>query len=374
MVSMKRDVWRSKMPGTLDGHVHMGAVSTEARIEAIREVTGIDKMTLVSIQNPASGSGLAQSLYMKARHPERFYVFAGLNHAQRLSEGRVATPSLVQQVETFVALGCEGIKMIEGKPTSRQRMDVPVTDAYFADFWAKVEELGLPIVWHVNDPEEFWDPERLPSWAKARNWGYGPEDVQKEQLYAEVDEVLARHPSLRIVFAHFYFLSADLPRAIHFLDAHPTVSFDLTPGIEMLYNLSRDPDASRAFLSDYADRIVFGTDLSSSLTVEEGRFRAGIIYRWLESTDTFRVPAGADFLLGAPEDGVIHGLSLPEDILGKVYVRNFERLAGEKPRALNVSLAVQECERLDRIARELSGPAVEETEAAKVAALLARAA
>jgi hypothetical protein len=234
--------------------------------------------------------------------------------------------------------------------------------------------LGVPIVWHVNDPEEFWDPERLPNWAKERNWGYGPEDVQKEQLYAEVDEVLDHHPTLRIGFAHFYFLSADLPRAMRFLDAHPTVHFDLTPGIEMLYNLSRDLDASRAFFGNYADQIVFGTDLSSSLTVEEGRFRAGIVYRWLESEDTFRVPEGADFLLGAPQDGVIHGLALPEDILTKIYASNFARLAGDVPRALDVSLAIQECERLDSIAQTLSKQPATETEAAKVASLLAKGA
>jgi hypothetical protein len=284
----------------------------------------------------------------------------------------VRTPSLAEQVETFAKLGCEGIKMIEGKPTSRQKMDIPVTDAYFGEYWSKVEELGVPIVWHVNDPEEFWDPERLPVWAKERNWGYGPEDVQKEELYAEVDEVLGRHPALKIILAHFYFLSADLPRAKRFLDEHPTVSFDLTPGIEMLYNLSRDPDASRAFFSAYADRIVFGTDLSSSLTVDEGRFRAGIVYRWLESEDTFCVPNGADFLLGSPQEGVIRGLALPDDLLARIYGRNFARLAGETPRLLNVSLAIQECERLDGIATDLSGQPRGSTEAAKVARLLMR--
>jgi hypothetical protein len=308
---------------------------------------------------------------MKARHPERFYVFAGLNHASRLSQGRVKTHSLAEQAEAFRALGCDGIKMIEGKPTSRQRMDVPVTDAYFGDYWAEVERLGTPIVWHVNDPEEFWDPELLPGWARERNWGYGPEDVQKEQLYAEVDEVLARYPGLRIIFAHFYFLSADLARAERFLDAHPTVSFDLAPGIEMLYNLSRDPDASRDFFCRYADRIVFGTDLSSGQTVEEGRFRAGIIYRWLETEDTFRVPQGADFLLGPPEDGVIRGMSLPEDVLGRIYVKNLVRLAGSEPRILDLTRAVAECERIASIAEALSGQPAAETEAAKVAGALA---
>ena len=61
------------------------------------------------------------------------------------------------------------------------------------------------------------------------------------------------------------------------------------------------------FIAAYADRIVFGTDLSSGLSAEEGIIRAGIVFRWLESEDTFRVPEAADFLLGSPEEGIIRG-------------------------------------------------------------------
>jgi hypothetical protein len=350
----------------------MRATADEASMLAILEATGIEKMALVAIQNPQAGAGLPQALYMKARHPKTFYVFAGLNHAGRLSGERLTVPGLVEQVESFARMGCDGIKMIEGKPTSRQRLDVPVTDPYYAEYWARVEELGTPIVWHVNDPEEFWDPARLPRWAKERDWGYGPEDVQKEQLYAEVDEVLTTYPGLKITFAHFYFLSADLPRAARFLDEHPTVRFDLAPGVEMLYNLSRNPDASRAFFTEHADRIVFGTDLSSGQTVQEGHIRAGLVYRWLESEDVFRVPMEADFLLGAPDDGVIRGMSLPEDELAKIYGGNFSGLVGPEPRALDVDLAVEECQRLADIAAALSNKPALETEAALVASRLAR--
>jgi len=364
--------WASKADGIIDCHVHMGGVETEGAMEAIRAETGIEKMTLVSIQNPAEGAGLPQSLYMKARHPGEYFVFAGLNHAGKLSDGKVEAPPLSAQADRIVEMGCDGIKMIEGKPTSRQRMDIPVTDAYFADYWARVEELGLPMVWHVNDPEEFWDPEKIPGWAKERNWGYGPDDVQKEELYAEVDEVLARHPGLKVIFAHFYFLSADLPRAARFLDEHPSVNFDLAPGIEMLYNISRDPDAGREFFIKYADRILFGTDLASRQTVDEGRVRAGIVFRWLESEDTFRVPPEADFLLGPPEDGIIRGMSLPDDVLRKIYHDNFARIAAPEPRPLNTDAAIEECKSLAATAEAMSGKPAQETEAAQVAELLAQ--
>jgi hypothetical protein len=268
-------------------------------------------------------------------------------------------------------MGLDGIKMIEGKPTSRQRMDVPVTDPYYAEYWAHVEELGVPIVWHVNDPEEFWDPEQLPAWARERGWGYGPEDVAKEQLYDEVEEVLARYPELNVTFAHFYFLSADLERAGRFFEAHPTVRFDLAPGIEMLYNMSRDVDASQAFFTQYADRIVFGTDLFSRLTVEEGRARAGIVFRWLESEDVFRVPDEADFLLGPPEDGLIHGMALPDEVLKRIYHDNFVRAVSAEPKELDVEAAVATCERIAATAEAMSGTPAAETQAAQVAGLLA---
>ena len=103
------DKWNSKMEGIVDGHVHMRGIADEASMLAIREATGIEKMTLVAIQNPETGDGLSQALYMKARYPGRFYVFAGVNHAQQLSEGRVKTPSLAEQVQGFVEIGCDGI-------------------------------------------------------------------------------------------------------------------------------------------------------------------------------------------------------------------------------------------------------------------------
>jgi len=362
--------WGSKEKDIIDCHVHMRDVASEANMEAVRKATGIGKMTLVSIQNPEAGAGLPQSLYMKARYPENYFVFAGLNHAGKLSGGKVAAPGLVEQVEAFAKAGCDGIKMIEGKPTSRQRMNVPVDDPYFADYWARVEELGVPLVWHVNDPEEFWNPEKIPGWAKERNWGYGPDDVKKEQLYTEVARVLARHPKLKVIFAHFYFLSADLPRAARFFDEHPSVCFDLAPGVEMLYNISRNPDAGREFFTKYADRIVYGTDLSSGQSLPQARVRAGIVYRWLETADTFRMPPEADFLLGPPEDGVVHGMSLPKDVLAKVYRGNFARMVAAKPKRLNRQAAIDLCTRIASIAEAMSGKRAVETEAGKVAGKL----
>jgi len=360
--------WASKVSGIIDCHVHMmGGLTREQALLEIREAAGIEQMNLVAIQDPAAGSGLPEAILMKALYPDRFYLFGGLNHAERLTEGRVTGPGLAEQVDLLVAIGCDGVKLIEGKPTSRQKLPVPLDDPYYDGCFARMAELGLPIVWHVNDPEEFWDPARLPAWARERNWGYGPEDVRKEQLYKEVDRVLNRHPDLRPIFAHFYFLSADLDRAAAFMDRNPNACFDLTPGIEMLYNISRDPGRGRRFFLRHADRIVFGTDIQATLTVEEGAIRAGIVYRWLETNDAFRIPAEADFLLGQPEDGQISGMSLPDDVLEAIYRENFIGFAGPTPKPVDADVAIGECRRLARVAEAMSGTPAAETPAAIVA-------
>jgi hypothetical protein len=367
--------WKSRMENIVDSHVHMHGYAEEENLMEIFYTAGIKQTILQSIQKTVKGTGkpygLPQALYMKSKFPKKFYAFAGLNHTSVLSNGRVNTHDLATQVGIFAAMGCDGIKMIECKPTERQEMNIPLTDAYYADYWAKVEDMGLPLTCHVNDPEEFWEPEKLPTWAREKKWGYGAEDVQKEQLYTEVDEILKRHPNLKFIFAHFYFLSADLPRMKRFLDAHPSVKIDLAPGIEMLYNCSKTLEESRDFFLNYADRIIFGTDIHSDLSIEEGVIRAGIVFRWLESEDTFRVPLSADFLLGQPEDGIIHGLKLPDTVLAKIYRGNIHALIGETPNQLLVDNAIEYCNHLGEIGEAMSGIPAGELEAMKVAAKLA---
>jgi predicted TIM-barrel fold metal-dependent hydrolase len=155
-----------------------------------------------------------------------------------------------------------------------------------------------------------------------------------------------------VIFAHFYFLSADLPRAGAFFDAHENVCFDLAPGIEFLYNMSKDADATREFFITYADRIVFGTDICSNHTDPEAITRSGIVTQWLATDEQYRVPPDAHFLLGKPEDGEIIGLALPEDVLEKIYGRNFKRICGKSPRRFDITKAEEECRRIAGIAKD----------------------
>ena len=160
-------------------------------------------------------------------------------------------------------------------------------------------------------------------------------------------------PEYAQVFAHFYFLSADLARAGAFLDAHPNVCFDLTPGVEMVFNFARTLDASRDFFMRYQDRLVYGTDIGAGavhrdpargLDWADSLGRSWVVRRFLESGEPYVAPEGMGHWLGMDAGG-FHGIALPPEVLDKIYRTNFERLFGPTSAPLNRDAALAELER-----------------------------
>jgi hypothetical protein len=64
-------------------------------------------------------------------------------------------------------------------------------------------------------------------------------------------------------------------------------------------------------------------------------------------------------------------MSLPEDVLARIYRGDLTRLAGAAPKPLDVAAAIEECERLASLAEAMSGQPAEGTQAARVARALA---
>ena len=347
----------------IDSHTHLWRAAEAKNLDSIRESIGAERMCIASVLDTETINGNPAHYAAKAAFPDRFYVFASLDHAEHFSSGSIATPSLVEQIDRAIETGADGLKLIESKPTHRKMVDIPIDGEHYEGMFARLEETGLPVLWHVADPEEFWHPELTPGWASARGWGYDSTWPPKEGFYEEAGAVLRRHPRLKVIFAHFYFLSADLPRAATLLDEYEGVHLDLAPGIEMLYNLSRDPERARDFFTKYSKQIIFGTDIEANATVEQARIRAGVVTRWLDTDDEYRVPQGADYTLGPPEDGIIRGMKLPDDVLVQIYAVNLERLVGPKPRPLNTELALDECKLLAMEAEALCGDATPAREA-----------
>jgi predicted TIM-barrel fold metal-dependent hydrolase len=256
--------------------------------------------------------------------------------------------ALAQQIDSFKSAGFDGLKLLESKPIARKMINIPLDGPIYAPMWEAVVKNDLPVVWHVADPEEFWDFQKCPDWVKKAGWFYGDGTYPlKEALYSEVEAIVTRHPELKVILAHFFFLSADLPRAAAFLDAHPNVCFDLTPGSEMFFNFSTDLQAARDFFIRFQDRLIFGTDSGASAVGHPGQplnraetlGRTYFVRTFLEKDGALEIPGGVSHW---ERPGItLNGLGLPEEVLKKIYAENFIRLFGEQPALLNRQACLQ---------------------------------
>jgi hypothetical protein len=334
----------------IDGHVHFSHLQRMEDMLELMKTVRLDKLNLVSLPDSETINHNAALLGFKAHHRECAYICGTLDYVQ-LPRDRVPE-ILAAQVATLKAVGFDGLKLIEGKPSMRKVIPFRLDSPEYEKMWGELEKLGMPVVLHAGDPEEFWDTNRCPAWARSSGWNYSDGTYpSREQIYAEVDHLVERHPGLRLILAHFYFLSADLQRASAFLDAHANVSYDLTPGVEMYGNFSRNHDAARRFFVKYQDRLIYGTDVNSDILQGSplGRFTSlavsWLVRNFLESDGEFWMPlATKDWL--APDLDAFRGLGLPRPALERIYSGNFQRLFGCMPVGLDTRQALAELERV----------------------------
>jgi predicted TIM-barrel fold metal-dependent hydrolase len=164
------------------------------------------------------------------------------------------------------------------------------------------------------------------------------------ELWMEIENVLANHPKLRVVLCHLLFMSPHLERLQNFLDDHKNAHVDLTPGIELLYNISRRREDWRRFFTKYDDRILFGTDIGMSTTGPQHLARIWLLRKFLETGEEFYTPEVADDALTRYGEPFI-GLSLRRSSFEKIYSGNFRRLWGAKPRLVNIDGAIAASEK-----------------------------
>ena len=325
----------------LDAHIHYALPTPAKELIEIMDATGTDIANLVIVPNRQRVSSVPDALMAKAMYPDRFYVFASLDVSAYFRAAKHVGKAMKQYAQQMMRCGCDGIKIIEGKPNMRRDLPVPdFDDPQWELFFAWAESEQVPILWHVNDPETFWNPEQAPSWAVERGWCYDESYINNEVQYTQVLNLLERHPKLRIIFAHFFFMSAQLPRLSSIMDRFPNIMVDTTPGIELYENLSANPEGAREFFRKYEDRVVYGTDIGArcvlpgcppKLNTLECTHRAELAQAYLTETEPVPVKADGNFLVGE-EDFALMGLGLSDEAAQKVLAGNFRRVAGQMPR------------------------------------------
>ena len=332
-----------------DAHVHYSLDLDPAAFVALLDKTGTEKANLAVIAHGDRVNCTPEALALKALYPERFTVFGQLDPCLYYRGGADMGKKQAAFAASLLAAGCDGIKLLEGKPQLRRALPIPDFDADCWDaFWTWCEDEQVRVLWHVNDPENFWDPNKVPAWAAGQGWLYDESYINNEEQYRQVLTVLGRHPGLRICFAHFFFLSAQLPRLAGILERYPNVVTDLTPGIEMYENFSLAPEETRAFFDRFHNRILYGTDIGSRFVYhgggrpfneKENLRRPEIVRAFLTNREYETVSADGNFVVGRP-DFAMMGLGLEGERLREILGGNYLRFVGADARPVDPEKAL----------------------------------
>ena len=317
----------------VDCHTHIRGLKTNFKpLFKLGERLGYDKLAVMSLQCTGNLLQNLTCVLCKENYPGKVYAFGGLDY--------LTGKSFVDQVKTMREMGFDGIKMLEGKPTTRKLLGYALDDPMYDDYFSYCEETGFPVLLHIADPPEFWDESKAPSWAVERGWCYDETHVPFARYYTEIENMLNKHPKLKAIFADFYFLSGEPEQAQKFLDDHPNVAIDITAGIEMYENFSLDTKFWRGFFIKNAGRLVFGTDSSDAEEVADA------------SGDKVDLGGYAameiEFVRTDKEIDIygkkIKGIGLPEDVQKKIFAENFYGFVGDTPKKTDKAAIKKEAE------------------------------
>ena len=103
------------------------------------------------------------------------------------------------------------------------------------------------------------------------------------------------------------------------LATFPNLNIDLAATFQYYHLVNREN--LRSFMIEWADRILFGTDIGKWIDKEETSRKAEQYIRAFKILETGHIVNGGFF--GGPE---IQGLELPKEVLEKIYYKNAMRL------------------------------------------------
>jgi predicted TIM-barrel fold metal-dependent hydrolase len=265
--------------------------------------------------------------YFKQHAPSRFQVFGGVDWSQWIDRGDAFPEWAATRLKVQKERGAQGLKIWKGlglQVRDPKGQLVDVDDLRLTPIWQTAGEIGLPVIIHVADPVAFFDPidetnERWEELGEHPDWAFtSPPYPPILHILECLANLVGRHPETTFIGAHVGCYVENLEWVGGLLDHCPNFYVDISARIG---ELGRQPYSARRFFLQYADRILFGSDMGP----EPEAYR--IIYRFLETEDEyFNYNTGP-----MPQQGrwYVHGLHLPDQVLEMVYFRNAERILNQ---------------------------------------------
>ena len=343
----------------IDSHLHIEAWENENGesfidcFENYRNKTGLSAINIASL--PSGKRNVTNNImaaFYKIAH-ENTFAHGGLIYPEYPAPDVMPKGmELVTQYKELMEIGFDGMKMLEGKPSLHRMVAKDLSSDFFDGFFAELEKDGTHLIFHVNDPEEFWDRSKVSQDIIDNGWFYGDGSyASNEEVYRQIDRVLEKHPNLLVNFAHFFFYSYNPHKLEKIFEKYPNVGVDLTPGGEMYIAFDRNREYYIEFFKKYSERIQLGTDSTFPWPDDGYEWLLDRVYRYIATNEQF------DGFCG--EKGHI-GMNLPKEVRENIFYKNFERTVGKSPRPINTEALKKYIEKYRHLMSEEENQRVED--------------
>ncbi len=207
---------------------------------------------------------------------------------------------------------------------------VMIDDPRFDPIFDYIESQGKTLVAHIGEPRNCWLP--LEEMTVNNDRKYFAENPQYHSyLHPEIphywkhiqarDNVMEKHPNMRLVGCHLGSLEFDVDEMARRFDKYPNFYVDMAARVCHLQ--VQDRQKVRNFIIKYQDRLLYGTDLGAGRV-----YTKTDIEQTLDRIETtymkdYRYFATDEEMEVWEVDGTFRGLALPKNVLEKIFYSNF---------------------------------------------------
>lgn len=307
---------KSKFP-FIDIHNHYGNMNTADLSERVKFMDQLNMGVMVNLSGRgfrSSGDHLEKSFEnIKKQYPNRFILFTNVDFTD--IDNPEWSARITKQLEDDVKRGAKGLKIYKNlgihlKDSKGKR--ISIDDPRIDPIWAKCGQLGIPVLIHSADPKPFWDPidNQNERWLELKlhpTRRYDETFASWETIIAEQHNIFKKHPKTKFINAHLGWYGNDLKKLGELMEAYPNMYSEIGA---VIAELGRQPRASKAFLTKYQDRVLFGKD---SWVPDEYE----TYFRVLETEDEY-FPYHKRY----HAFWRMYGIGLPDEVLKKIYYKN----------------------------------------------------
>lgn len=238
----------------------------------------------------------------------------------------------IEKLKSDFNNGALGVKV--WKNIGMERKDafnqfIMIDNQQFDPVFDFISQQNKTVVGHLGEPLNCWlhldkmtvknDKEYFKAHPEYHMYFHPEYPSYQDQIKAR-DKFLQKHPNLRFVGAHLGSLEWSIDELSSRLDKYPNMAVDLAERIcHLQYQSQKDWDKVRQFFIQYQDRILYGTDIGFDPKIDGEKLKCALRQIWLEDWKYFTTDK---IMTNKAIDGEFKGLSLPDEVIEKIYYLN----------------------------------------------------